>query len=849
MPTIRQQALLFSFLIALFFFVSRFITVNDTFLYWWTDISWTLFSGLAGWKCLQVARLNKSSRRIAWYYFAAANFSWFFGILIWDYLELIKQITTPFPAYSDIGFSIMAPLFILGIVHYQRDLEKSISSAIQFSKLGILVSCLLIIHIISFDEPIRQLNESLIYLLVALNYPILYLTSFIYALLFFWNNKASENSYVLLLLVLSIFTHAITDSIYAYSLLGKTYVVGNYIDVLWLIAFGFMYFSALQEMQLINRTTKDTIKYKAENITNNLDITITPIALFSLIIFVFVFYENIHQDTAPILLIASFFLVLFITFREMASANIEQNLKTSVDESENNFYDLTSSIPGITYQFLVSADGKRSFPYVSPNFSSFFDNTKYDIEQNAQLWIDKIHPDDLSNFEETVLISYQTMKPWYWEGRFLNTDQSYGWYRGNSIPRKLKDGSVLWNGIVTDITKYREEQIILSKDKNKLEEIVNERTEELIQAKDKAEQANEAKTLFLSHMSHELRTPLNAIIGFSQLLSLEELNDQQQDSVNEVLLAGNLLLNLINDLLDLSNIESGNIKTHATTVPIANIINTSVKLIQPLAIENNIEIEIIDDNLQEFVYVDEFKFRQILINLLSNAIKYNHTGGNVRISTEHTQDNMLKISIRDTGIGISEEKQNLVFEKFNRLGNEKTTIQGSGIGLSLSKILIQLMGGDIGFVSQPGNGTTFWVTCKRQNLNNIISNENPIKISKKILYIEDNDANIKLMKQICVAIDDTEFHLAKTAEEGITLAKQTMPQLILMDINLPGMDGYQALAELRSDPETTAIPIVAVTAAAFPSDREKGLKAGFSHYVTKPLKVMEVTSLIQKILF
>ena len=716
MINIRNQVILFSVLIVIFLIVSRYLSLSESFAHWWTDMAWTIFCGLATYACFNAYRHCTGQRKIAWLYFTAANLSWFIGIVIWDYLELIEKIVTPFPAYSDVGFTLMAPLYIIGIVYYRRDTVQATNTLLQISKLGILITCLCIIHIVIFADPIRKLDESILYILNALAYAVLYIACFIYALLSLWQLKSNKNREVFLLVVLSIFTHTVADSSYAYILLGKSYVVGNYIDVLWLIAFGFIYFAARKEVE--NKyipETSDNAKY--DSLNRKIDSFITPVAIFSVIISVSLFYSDIQDDIVVPLLVIVILLSVFISMREWASAAFEKKLNISINESENNLRDLTSNIPGITYQFLISTSGESSFPYVGPNVLSFFGISSREIEKNAELWINKIHPDDVENFNKTVLTSYQEMQPWYWEGRFENKDSqgSYVWFRGNSVPRKLDDGSVLWNGIMTDITKYREEQALLSKDKVALENIVVERTQELVLAKNKAERASEAKTVFLSHMGHELRTPLNAILGFSQLLEMDELTDDQYKSVDEIISAGNILLFLVSDLLDLASIESGNSKFDIDFIPAHKVVESSVNLVSVLARESQISIEINDENFHNIICVDERKISQVIINLLTNGIKYNKPGGHIKIFSEIVGDNRLKILIEDDGIGIPEDKCSQAFEKFNRLGNEGSNIQGSGIGLSLCKQIVELMDGEIGFFSNPQGGTTFWVTCKIQS--------------------------------------------------------------------------------------------------------------------------------------
>ncbi|MBW7472848.1 PAS domain-containing protein [Marinobacter sp. F4218] len=382
----------------------------------------------------------------------------------------------------------------------------------------------------------------------------------------------------------------------------------------------------------------------------------------------------------------------------------------------------------------------------------------------------------------------------------------------------------------------------------------------LIRAKLRADKANRAKSEFLSSMSHELRTPLNAILGFAQLLeSDDELNDDQQDSVREIFSASEHLLALINEVLDLARIESGKLDLFLETVPVRDVVEEALTLVRLSAKKRGIRINL--DGLHNFwVTADWTRLKQALLNLLSNAVKYNHTNGTIFLETLPQGDAWLEIRVTDTGVGIPESRIPELFQPFNRLGAELSHIEGTGIGLSLTQRVVDLMGGSIGVRSTVDEGSTFWIRLPVQPRDNNTNEEPSLSsdavweapkdqsLAEKptILYIEDNPANLKLVKRIIQC--DARFSLlsASSGEEGLRVADNCKPDLILLDINLPDRDGYQVLHALKSRPGNRSLPIVALTASAMPSEVWRGNNAGFDDYLTKPFNVQELMSTLEK---
>jgi PAS domain S-box-containing protein len=368
--------------------------------------------------------------------------------------------------------------------------------------------------------------------------------------------------------------------------------------------------------------------------------------------------------------------------------------------------------------------------------------------------------------------------------------------------------------------------------------------QESIFAKEEAIKANDAKSTFLSNMSHELRTPLNGILGFSQLLEIDEkLNGQQSLYVDEILKGGRHLLDLINEILDLSRIETGKLKVSFKLINVNSLIEECINLVSPAAQKRRISVEAhLSDCQDAYVKIDEIRFRQIILNLLDNAIKYNCEAGTITIKSLN-KEGFLEIHVLDTGVGIAEDHLFDIFEPFFRVGN--TTAEGAGIGLSLVKKLTMLMGGNVGVVSEVGKGSDFWISLPvvRQSAFKQGRNveEPPLLIhngdKKKIMYIEDNPSNIELMEHVMKQIPNIQLSTARSGREGIRLLEEDKPDVILLDIQLPDLNGFEVLEQLQAKGLVEELPVIAISANAMPADVDAALKAGFNEYITKPINI------------
>lgn len=365
-----------------------------------------------------------------------------------------------------------------------------------------------------------------------------------------------------------------------------------------------------------------------------------------------------------------------------------------------------------------------------------------------------------------------------------------------------------------------------------------------------AEKANRAKTDFLSGMSHELRTPLNAILGFAQLMEtgVPQPTLSQQRNIDQILKAGWYLLELINEILDLAQIESGKVTLSREAVSLSEVLLECRAMIEPQAQKRGIAMSFPRFETADYVKADRTRLKQVLINLLFNAIKYNRPSGTVAVECERTTPDAIRISVRDTGAGLTPEQLAQLFQPFNRLGKETGAEEGTGIGLVVTKRLVELMGGVIGVDSQVGVGSVFWFALALSAAPRLAAHEaeraalqqprladgTPLRT---LLYVEDNPANLDLVEQIVARRSDLRLLSAADGDLGIEFARAYLPEVILMDINLPGLSGIEAMKVLRADPLTAHIPIIALSANALAHDIEKALAAGFFNYLTKPIRV------------
>jgi signal transduction histidine kinase/CheY-like chemotaxis protein len=428
----------------------------------------------------------------------------------------------------------------------------------------------------------------------------------------------------------------------------------------------------------------------------------------------------------------------------------------------------------------------------------------------------------------------------------------------------IEDGRgdlVVWTSPYTPV--FGRDDILTVEDMASVAALALERAELLERERDSAtaanlaqsvaERASLAKNDFLSSMSHELRTPLNAILGFGQLLEMAELEDRDRDSVGHIVRAGRHLLDLVNEVLDLSRIEAGRLTLSPEPVAMAEIVGEAVDLMRPAAAERRIDLDLAPLSCDVHIHADRQRVKQVLLNLLSNAVKYNHDAGSVQVSCATTPDDRVRINVRDTGPGIAPDRRGQLFEPFERLGAERTAIEGTGLGLALARQLIEAMGGAIGVDSRVGEGSTFWIELALtenpvtafERVVGIASHASPrLSEARSLLLIEDNLSNLTLVERILESRPHVTVISAMQGGLGLDLARQHRPDLILLDLHLPDVPGHEVLHRLRADPETTHIPVVIVSADATEGRIRRLKDAGALDYLTKPIDVRRLLELV-----
>ena len=487
----------------------------------------------------------------------------------------------------------------------------------------------------------------------------------------------------------------------------------------------------------------------------------------------------------------------------------------------------------------VSVPG-HAISYVSPNIERLFGVTEAEALAPGFLG-SLVHPDDRADFEAAhEAVASGSSQAESLEYRLMAPDGLARWVSATMVPEAADDGQV------AAVLAY-----ILDVDARRQAEQARQ------EAQGAAERANHAKTEFLSRMSHELRTPLNAVLGFGQLLELEALTDDQQDAVAHILKGGRHLLDLINEVLDIARVESGDLALSPEPVLAVELVDESVDLIRPLADQRGIQLVVDHASCECFIFADRQRAKQVLLNLLSNAVKYNRMHGTIAVSCRQSSDLWVRIAVSDTGMGIPADRLGLLFTPFERLGAEQSGEEGTGIGLALSRRLAIAMGGILEVDSTFGHGSTFfvelpWVEGPVQRYERLGNNgpqadtsEVPTRAST-VLHIEDNLANLTLVERVLAQRPQVRVIGAMQGRLGLELARQHHPVLVLLDLHLPDMVGDALLHSLRDDPETASIPVVIVSADATPGQVRRLLSAGAAHYLTKPIDVAELLRFVDE---
>jgi len=541
---------------------------------------------------------------------------------------------------------------------------------------------------------------------------------------------------------------------------------------------------------------------------------------------------------------------LLIGSDNTARRQVEEERKRAEARAAEALRELKDVRAAIDEHAIVAiTDPRGKITYVNDRFCGI---SKYSREellgQDHRIINSEFHPKE---FMRTLWRTIGDGRVWKGEIRNKAKDGTFYWVDVTIVPYLGKEGKpIQYISIRTDITERKHFELALQQTNAELET-----------ARYAAEKANLAKSDFLSSMSHELRSPLNAILGFAQLMESASPPPTvtQTKSISRILQAGWYLLKLINEVLDLAVIESGKVSLSKEPVSLSDLMNECQSMMEPQAQERGISMSFPLFENPVFVSADRTRLKQIIINLVSNAIKYNNEQGTVVVDCAAGASKRVRISVKDTGAGLPPEKLMQLFTPFNRLGQEAGSVAGTGIGLVVSKRLVELMGGVIGVQSSVGMGSVFWFELLAAQEPQVAAHSGEAKPvdrpeasddapRRTLLYVEDNPANMELVEELIARFPDMALVTAVNGTLGIEIARATVPEVILMDINLPGISGIKALKILRADPATAHIPVIALSANAMPRDLEKGLEAGFFRYLTKPIQIKHFMASVKEAL-
>lgn len=488
---------------------------------------------------------------------------------------------------------------------------------------------------------------------------------------------------------------------------------------------------------------------------------------------------------------------------------------------------------------IIRADG--TFKRVNPAWSHILG---WSVDEMTDApYLSFVHPDDHDRTQAEAARLAQGALTIDFENRYRTRTGDYKWVSWRVTPNAPGD---LLYCVTRDVTETRRVRDELARQADALEA-----------ARAEAVRANLAKSDFLSRMSHELRTPLNAILGFAQLFDRDRMTPEEKDNIRHILEGGRHLLDLINEVIDISRVESGTLALSNEAVEVEEAIRGAIGIVQPLAAQQGIEIAFHAAPENDLaVLADRQRLRQVLLNLLSNAIKYNRPRGSIAVSVQRTASARVQISVADTGPGIPPQLLSRLFQPFERLGAERTSVEGTGLGLALSRALCEAMGGRLAVHSIVDKGSTFTVDLAQTEL--VTTEHKPAAATEaalgesegcgKIVYIEDNLANVKLMQRIVARRAGLCMLHASDGRSGLELVRREQPALVLLDLQLPEMSGEAVLGELWRDPVTRSIPIVVLTADATRGLPQRLMSSGARGCLTKPLDVQQVLRIIDSLI-
>ena len=527
------------------------------------------------------------------------------------------------------------------------------------------------------------------------------------------------------------------------------------------------------------------------------------------------------------------------TFRDITK---RRQTEESLRESEARYQRMAANVPGMVYQFVLRPDGGMALPFVSEGCREICGLESEEFRSDPALLVSMVHPEDRADYEQSLSLSALSLNPWNWQGRIKRSGTGeIRCIQASCRPEPQANGDIIWDGVLVDITERKQ-------------------ADELRRAKEEAERTNQEKSKFLSRVSHELRTPLNAILGFSQVLTFSDLEEEDALALSYIIKGGRDLLALVDEVLDLSCAAVGQLYLALGKVEADEIAGECMGLMARLAEARGITCTVETPSYPATLHCDGQRLRQILLNLLSNAIKYNCEGGRIFVSFELRPANLLRLNVTDTGPGISPAEIARLFVPFERLEQGSSDVEGTGLGLVVSRRIAEVMDGSVGVESEVGKGSTFWIelplaapqqksSTGMTNAANLPTTSADTRPNVTLLYIEDNLSNLQVMQMLLARRrPHWRFVSARDGRNGLEQARRQTPELIVLDLQMPGMRGEDVLDELRRDPATRLVPVIVLSADAMPRSRDRLLAQGADEYVSKPFQTEHLLDLFDLVL-
>ncbi|MDP9329875.1 MAG: ATP-binding protein [Actinomycetota bacterium] len=822
----------------------------------WLAISLVVCSSMVAALILGL-RINRPDHPMGWWILTAGAVLHLVADALW-YPSQAGRLSLPFPSIAD-GFYLTSYVTILvGLALFVRSRTAGRDRAAFIDALLVTGG----MAVLSWVFVMERLWDDSALLgpakLVSIAYPLvdLLLLSAVLRLAFVSRTKDRAS----MLLSLYIIAQLAADTIYGITQLNQSFTTHSAAFAAYLISYILLGTAALHPLMGVVTQQIPADKRASERWRLPVIILAALIPPGALI----VMGERGHSLAAIAVISAGLFvLAMFRPSRQIVDLSEFRRTKAHLQQAEDQYLTLVEQLPMVVYRAEFGEGGAWS--YVSPQVESLMGYPREDWIADPRFWYEHILSEDRERVLRDEAHSSETGEPFASEYRMAGRDGRILWLRDEAEVLRDEDGTrSSIQGVMVDITESKRANEAIERLNEELEQRVAERTADLEtanvslrEAKEVSERANAAKSEFLSRMSHELRTPLNAILGFGQLMETSALAPDDVESVEQILKGGRHLLGLINEVLDISRIESSRLSLSIEPVSVNEVVHETIDLVAPLCTDRGIEVVATISQPSPFVLADHQRLKQVLLNLLSNAIKYNRTQGRVDVSCEAEGNDRIAIRVTDTGPGFPLEDLDRLFAPFDRLGAEKTGAEGTGLGLALSKALIESMAGRIVVESEQGLGSTFTVelpACREPGWDVDGSEKDQVpgpsgsSRLRTILYVENNLANVSLVERILLQRPSVKLVAAMQARLGLELAREHSPALVLLDLHLPDLSGEEALERLRQDPMTRHIPVVIMSADSTPGQINRLRAMGIDDYVTKPIDVTRFLEVVDRAL-